>query len=200
MFFSAVPAGSSLTCLYFIRYLFMKQNANAFSSGPILLYPVLACTGFICAAFFSEPGLLLRNWGFLCILFLIARFDTDCRKIPDRCILAAAGIAVLFTGPAALAQGLISVLLILLLLSAAYLILRSFGKRILRGKRRFLGGGDVKLLMAAGLFLQPFESLSMVFLAGLLGIVTAFCFHFRKEESFPFGPAIAAAAAVMLFR
>ena len=186
--------------MFFLRYIFMKQNTYAFSSGPILLYPVLACTGLICAGFFSEPGQLLRNWGFLCILFLIARYDTDRRKIPDRCIIAAGGIAVLFTGPAVLVQGILSALLILLLLSAAFLILRSFGKRISHGKRRFLGGGDVKLLAAAGLFLKPLESLSMVFLAGLLGIVTAVCFHFRREESFPFGPAIAAAAAVMLFR
>jgi len=177
----------------------MKQNACAYSSGPILLYLLLACTGLICTACFPVREQLLRNWGLLCILFMISRYDTDCRKIPDRCILAAAGIAVLFTGPAVLAQGLISAFLILLFLTAAFLILRSFGKRILHGKRRFLGGGDVKLLVTAGLFLKPSESLGMVFLAGLLGIITAVCFHFRKEESFPFGPAIAAAAAVMLF-
>ena len=177
----------------------MRQNTYAFSSGPILLYLLLTCTGLICASVFSEPEQLIRNWGFLCILFLAARYDTDHRKIPDRCVLAAAGSAALFTRPAALAQGIISVLLILLLLTAAFLILRSFGKRNLRGKRRFLGGGDVKLLLATGLFLTPARGLGMVFLAGLLGIITAVCFHFRKEGSFPFGPAIAAAAAVMLF-
>ena len=177
----------------------MRQNTYAFSSGPILLYLLLACTGLICASFFSETELLIRNWGFLCMLFLAARYDTDHRKIPDRCILAAAGMAVLFTGPTVLAQGFLSALLILLLLSAAFLIMRFFGKRNLRGKRRFLGGGDVKLLLATGLFLTPARGLGMVFLAGLLGIITAVCFHFRKEESFPFGPAIAAAAAAMLF-
>lgn len=177
----------------------MRHNEYAFSPGPFLLYPLLAVTGLFCAAVFPDPGDLIRNWGFLCVLFLICLYDTDERKIPNRCILAAACLAVLPAEGGALAKGVLSAFLILLFLAASYLLLRMSEKRNRSGKRTFLGGGDVKLLLAAGLYLTPSQSLGMLFLAGLSGSITALCYHLRKEDPFPFGPAIAVSAAAMLF-
>lgn len=62
----------------------------------------------------------------------------------------------------------------------------------------FLGGGDVKLLLVLGLFLDPGQALAMLLLAGLFGLLSAFAASLRRDPSFPFGPAICAAAAMSL--
>ena len=67
-------------------------------------------------------------------------------------------------------------------------------------KKESMGGGDIKLLFTAGLYLSAFKSLFMVLLACVIGLIFAFATKYRKEDSekhFPFGPAIAAATYIM---
>lgn len=59
-----------------------------------------------------------------------------------------------------------------------------------------LGGGDIKLLTAAALFLGPSKVISLVFLASLLGILVALAYRAKGQKTFPFGPAIALASVV----
>lgn len=54
-----------------------------------------------------------------------------------------------------------------------------------------LGGGDVKLLSVAALYLGPSKVLLLIFFAFSLGIVMALAYRVRGSRTFPFGPAIA---------
>jgi prepilin signal peptidase PulO-like enzyme (type II secretory pathway) len=54
-----------------------------------------------------------------------------------------------------------------------------------------LGLGDVKFLFVAGLFLSPELFITFLFLAGVIGIVTAVLWRLLgKGDVFPFGPAL----------
>ena len=65
-------------------------------------------------------------------------------------------------------------------------------------KKRFLGGGDVKLLLVLGLFLNPGQVLCMFLLAGIFGLLSSYAAFLRRNHHFPFGPGICAAAAISL--
>ena len=65
-------------------------------------------------------------------------------------------------------------------------------------KKQSLGGGDVKLLFAVGLFLGLPLGLFNLVVSCLLGLVFAFA-RSAAGKPFPFGPAIAAATMVTLF-
>jgi leader peptidase (prepilin peptidase)/N-methyltransferase len=64
-----------------------------------------------------------------------------------------------------------------------------------------MGGGDIKLFAAMGLYLGPVASLFSVMLACVIGLVFALVRRLggAEGEQIPFGPSIAAATAVMLF-
>lgn len=66
-------------------------------------------------------------------------------------------------------------------------------------KQQSLGGGDIKLLFATGLFLGLPLSLFNLILACVMGLVFAFVRRLRGiEGAFPFGPAISAATVITL--
>ena len=58
-----------------------------------------------------------------------------------------------------------------------------------------LGGGDIKLFFAAGLYLGLAGSLFNLILSCFTGLLFAFCF---RKNRIPFGPSIAAATYVSL--
>ena len=177
-----------------------------------------------CLLRFDLTVLSLRNFVFLCCLFLLTLTDIEDMIIPDGCLLVAAGAwaltePFLFSG---WADVLLSVLAGLVygggLLGISLLMDKIMG-------RDTMGGGDIKLIAVVGLYLGFVGTLFCVVLAcvgGLLFYVLA-----RKglevseaEESwiadskaedgktqenemedgkaFPFGPFIAASAAFML--
>ncbi len=62
-----------------------------------------------------------------------------------------------------------------------------------------LGLGDVKFLATVGLFLSPKLIITFLFLAGMIGIVTALVWRvLGKGIMFPFGPALAVALFICL--
>lgn len=68
-------------------------------------------------------------------------------------------------------------------------------------KRDSLGGGDIKLFGAVGLYLGPWRGLLTVLLACLFGLATAGAKALAKKNNsreFPFGPAICLATFVSL--
>ena len=86
-----------------------------------------------------------------------------------------------------------------LIFGGGLLILSLVMDRIL--KRDSLGGGDIKLFFVVGLYLGIAATLFSLLLACVLGLVFAFLrkrIGNSKNEQIPFGPSIAAAAAVML--
>ena len=130
----------------------------------------------MCLLRFDLTVLCLRNYIFLCILFLLTLTDIEDMIIPDGCHVAALLVWVaaepfLFAG------------------------WKDVGFSILS-----LGGGDIKLFGVVGLYLGLIGTLFTVVLACAAGLVFHLFSGGRKEEgqAFPFGPWIAGAAAVML--
>ena len=151
-----------------------------------------------CLLRFGLTVLCLRSWGFLCCLFLLSLVDMETSEIPDGCLIAAAVIWLL-TLPF-LWNGWKD-LLLHVAAGAAYgvaiLLLSLALDRIL--KKESLGGGDVKLLAVIGLYLGFVQTLFCLMLACVLGLLQALLTGRTHEKQFPFGPALSAAAALMLF-
>ena len=151
-----------------------------------------------CLLRFGLTVLCLRNWGFLCCLFLLSLVDAETREIPDGALIAAAVIWLLAL-PFAWA-GWADALLRLaagVVFGAALLLASLALDRIL--KKESLGGGDIKLLAVIGLYLGFVPTLFALIAGCVLGLAQAAMTGKRRGAAFPFGPALSAAAAVMLF-
>ena len=159
---------------------------------------LMAALTVACLLRFGLTVELLRAWGFLCCLFLLSLVDLEIREIPDGSLIAAAviwlaALPFLWAGWADallhLAAGLVYAGV---LLGVSLLMDRILGKES-------LGGGDVKLLAVIGLYLGFLPTLFAVILACVLGLLQALISGKRRGTAFPFGPALSAGAALMLF-
>ncbi len=160
-----------------------------------LFFAALTCA---CLLRFGLTVEALRAWGFLCCLFLLSMVDLEIFEIPDGALIAAA-VLWLLTLPF-LWNGWVDALLHVAASVAfgALLLLASLVMdRIL--KKESLGGGDVKLLAVIGLYLGFMQTLFCVLLACVLGLLQAALTGRLRGKQIPFGPALSAAAALMLF-
>ncbi len=151
-----------------------------------------------CLLRFGLSAEALRCWGFLCCLFLLSMVDLEIYEIPDGALIAAAAIW-LATQPF-LWNGWLDALLHVAagVAFAALLLLASVVMdKVL--KKESLGGGDIKLLAVIGLYLGFLPTLFCVILACILGLVQALATGKTRGKQIPFGPALSAAAALMLF-
>ncbi len=160
----------------------------------------MALITVVCLLRFDLTVLCLRNYIFLCCLFCLSMVDLESYTIPDGCLLISA-VVWLVAAPILrlswrevflhLAAGVI--------FGGGLLLLSLVMDRIL--KRDSLGGGDIKLFFVVGIYLGIAGTLFSLLLACVLGLLFAFLrktFGKAEGEQIPFGPSIAAAAAVML--
>ena len=152
----------------------------------------------LCLLRFDLTALCLRNYVFLCCLFLLTLTDLEDMLIPDGCHVIAA-LAWLAALPLGLFAGWRDVglsLLAALVYGGGLLLISLVMDRVL--KRDSLGGGDIKLFAVVALYLGFVGTLFALMLACLLGL--AFHALSRRGDSreFPFGPSIAVAAAAVL--
>lgn len=183
-------------------WLFLKGRCRWCGEKVSARYPLteLACAlmTVLCLLRFDLTVLCLRNYVFLCCLFLLTLTDLDDMIIPDGCHIAAvlawlAALPFTFTG---WREALISVLAAVVF-GGALLGLSLVMDRLLG--RDSLGGGDIKLFAVVGLYLGFIGTLFAMLIACVLGL--AFHMLARRREgrrAFPFGPSIAVAAAAML--
>jgi len=152
-----------------------------------------------CLLSFDFTVLCLRNYIFLAALFVLTLTDIDAMVIPDGCHIASlaawvaaepflfegwknlmyyAGAGLLFGGG---------------LLAVSLALDRAMG-------RDTLGGGDIKLVAVAGLYLGVIGTLFMLMIACLCGLIYNYLINKTSEKgsAFPFGPWIASASAMML--
>ena len=158
----------------------------------------MAALTVACLFRFGLTAECLRAWGFLCCLFLLSLVDLEIFEIPDGCLIAAALIWLL-TLPL-LWSGWADALLHVaagIVYGGAVLLLSLVMDRAL--KKESLGGGDVKLLAVIGLYLGFVQTLFCLMLACVLGLLQALVTGRGRGKHFPFGPALSAAAALMLF-
>lgn len=151
-----------------------------------------------CLLRFDLTVLCLRNYIFLCILFVLTLTDIDEMIIPDGCHIAAviawiAAAPFVFDGwtGAALNAGA-GLLFGGGLLAVSLVMDRMMG-------RDTLGGGDIKLIAVTGLYLGVIGTLFTLILSCVGGLLFNIVNKSsEKGSAFPFGPWIAGATAVML--
>lgn len=171
------------------RYMLAELSLGLFFAATVLRFGVSAEA--------------LRAAGLACILLPLSLVDLDSYRIPNRFIAAALlwwlvllpfapagrGFSFWHRAGAALLEGAAGGAAV----GGAMLLISLLFDRI-TGKES-LGGGDIKLFFAAGLYLGPAAGLLCVILACVLGLVFALL---RRQQRIPFGPAISAALLLCL--
>ena len=155
-----------------------------------------AALSVLCLLRFDCSALCLRNYVFLSCLFCLSLADLDSFLIPDGCLILPA-LAWALTAPLLPLRDIGFSLLSALLYAGGMLALSLIMDTLL--KKESLGGGDIKLFAVMGLYLGPLVSLFALMLSCVLGLLFAFATRQGSGNPFPFGPAISAASAVMLF-
>ena len=152
----------------------------------------------LCLLRFDLTALCARNYIFLCCLFLLTLTDLEDMIIPDGCHIVAVAAWLIFLPFTfngwrdALMRVLAAAVYGGGLLALSLIMDRAMG-------RDTMGGGDIKLFAVVGLYLGMVGTLFSVLLACVLGLVFNTLVRRKDgERAFPFGPAIAAATAIML--
>lgn len=151
----------------------------------------------LCLLRFDLTIVCLRNYVFLCCLYLLTLTDLEDMTIPDGCHITAA-LAWLVTAPFIYTQwkdALYCVLAAFVYGGGVLVISLWMDKRM--GKDT-LGGGDIKLIAVAALYLGLVGSLFCIVFSCLAGLLVHGLAGRRSEPEFPFGPWIALGTAVML--
>ena len=178
----------------------------------------------LCILRFGLSWETVRAVALICVLFTLSLVDLESWCIPNSMIVAALVIyAVTFplielglsgslsaasgagaaaditasgaTGPAGIAgRALLHSLGGGLLIGGGLLVLSLIFDKI-TGKEG-LGGGDIKLFFAAGVYLGAIGGLLCVILSCFVGLIFA---GFRKNQKIPFGPAISIGTVLTLF-
>ncbi len=192
-----------------ISYILLRGRCR-YCGAPISpRYPLIeAATGLISVLTFAKMGLTLHYliyfFYFGCLL-VVSAIDWDTFTIPDSISLSliAAGLILVVFGliPVTLTEGLVGALIGGGLPFAVALIFEKLKKM----ENPALGGGDIKLLTAIGLFQGAYGVLFTLILGSLLGIVIGYpvvkIMEKRVDEEelkdnlyIPFGPFISAGA------
>ncbi len=142
----------------------------------------------------------LQMLAFAGILLFLSLTDLDDRIIPNGCIVAAFAVRLLYLFASWAIEGidigaaLVESLVGALVLGGGVLAVSLAADRVLG--RESMGGGDVKLLAAAGFYFGWQQGLLLLIIACLFGLVAG---AVRRERVIPFGPSIAAACLVTMF-
>lgn len=157
---------------------------------------VFAALTVLCLLRFDLTVECLRNYIFICMLFVLTLTDIDDMIIPDGCHIISAA-AWIVTAPfiyEGWGEALTHIAAGLIfgggLLAVSLIMDKMMG-------RDTMGGGDIKLFAVVGLYLGIIGTLFAMIIACIAGLLFSVA---RKAggKAFPFGPWIAIAAAFML--
>ena len=185
-------------------WVFLKGKCRYCKTKISVRYPLtelaFAALTVLCLLRFDLSVLFIRNWIFVCFLFVLSLVDLQSFIIPNGCIIGP--IVVWLIALPFLWTGLKDAGLQLLygvIFGGGALLISLIMDKIL--KKDSLGGGDIKLLFVMGLYLKPVSGLFALILAcitGLLFIVISRGRNRDEEGHIPFGPFIAAGTVIML--
>ena len=204
-----------------LSWVFLKGKCRYCHEKISARYPlveiIFALVKVACLLKFDVTVLCLRNYIYLCVLYLLTLTDLDTMTIPDSCHVIAvivwiASAPLLMDGHEVLTHVAAGIVF-----GGGVLLLSLLMDRIL-GKES-LGGGDVKLLAVTGLYFGFVGTLFVLMLSCIIGLVFHVLYNRKagdddesegggEEDSedgdedrkaFPFGPWIAIASAVILF-
>jgi phospholipase/carboxylesterase len=114
-------------------------------------------------------------------LVCAAVYDSTTRRIPNILTLMLAGLALAYRYLQGNWAGLISPVLVAVTLIIIFLLFRYLDRNWL------LGGGDIKMLVASSVWLEPSNIPLFLVITGSLGVLLALIY---KSKTFPFAPAI----------
>ena len=193
-----------------LSFIFLKGKCRACGASISLQYPLVELiTGLLFAVMafeFHDDKIFVFYLIFTLILAIISFIDFFHKVIPDLLIylLALSGLLASFfnndlSSPFH-ARPLNALLGALVGFFSLYLI-GFIGDKIL--KQETMGGGDIKLLAAIGMYLGWSKTLTTLFIAAILGSIFGMEMiasgKLRKREYIPFGPFIAISAYINLF-
>ena len=197
--------GHTLTAVELIpvfSWLVQKGRCRACGQRIPIRYPLtellFALISVLCLLRFDLTAECLRNYVFLCCLLCLTLTDLDEQIIPDGChIISAAAwlLALPFTFAGWTDTGLR--LLAVLVFGGGVLGISLIMDRIMN--KDTLGGGDIKLIAVAALYLGLLGSLFMLIFACVIGLLfAAILKKGRSSIQFPFGPSISLATWICL--
>lgn len=151
--------------------------------------------------FFSEGMInvnVLRDWGVACALLALSITDLDSFIIPDRLIAFliiwwAAFTVIFWRMGADLVPMLRSGLLGAALAGGFVLIISLIMDKVMG--RETMGGGDIKLLFACGLYTGIAGGLFLIIASSIIGLIVM---ALAKKKQIPFGPSISLAAMLVI--
>lgn len=191
-----------------VSWLIQRGRCRACGERISPRYPLtelgFALITVLCVLRFDLTVECLRNWVFLCCLFVLSLTDIEVYEIPDGCLITAAAVWV--AALPLLWSGWLQVLLhaaAAAALGGGLLVISLALDRIL--KKETLGGGDIKLFALVGLYLGPAGALLALILSCVLGLLFILAGTHRRgaasapvSGAIPFGPAVSAASALTL--
>lgn len=187
-----------------LGYILLKGRCRSCGASISAIYPIVeAATGALCAALyylFGPSVEFFAYFAFVSALIVVTFIDLKLQIIPDVISIPGivAGIAVSYFIPS---LGLVDSAGGFLL-GAGFLFIIAMGYHFLTGKEG-MGGGDIKLLGMIGAFLGWKGAVSALIIGAFAGAVIGgvLMFRYGKDSKYaiPFGPFLAAGAAVYLF-
>lgn len=202
-----------------LSWVFSRGRCRYCGERVSVRYPLTELvSGLVFVAILLRYGLTIETfhlWAFACVLLFLSLTDIDDYIIPNACIVVGLGIRVAYLAAglalgalswgnvgyyAASALGVALVLLVTVLIADHVL-----------GKES-MGGGDLKLFALAAFYVGWQQSLLLVIISCLMGLVMGLLIwpsvqaaHEEQaqesgipERAFPFGPSIAAATVITL--
>ena len=130
----------------------------------------------------------LRFWALGSLLLVMSLEDLDIMEIEDYLQIAAAALFLLRFREA----GFLKDALLGLIVAAVLLALVLVMERVL--KRDAMGGADIKLVAVFGLHFGALQTLLLLVIACIVGLIGAAAAKKGFGKEFPFGPALATAA------
>ena len=184
-------------------WLFLRGKCRYCGEHVSVRYPLtelfFALVSVLCLLRFDLTVLCLRNWIFFCCLFCLSLVDLEAYIIPNGCLIAAAAVWVVTLPFSGLSWADIGLRVLAgVVFGGGILLFSLLMDRLLR--KETLGGGDVKLFAVVGLYLGFVGTLFSLMLSCILGLLFALVRRLitGKTGQIPFGPSIAAAAALLL--
>ena len=134
----------------------------------------------------------LRFWALGCFLLVMSLEDIDTMEIEDGLQLGAAACVLLKIGQ----PGFLRSILFGIAVAAGLLIMVLIFEKVL--KREAMGGADIKLVAVLGLHFGLFQTLYLLIVACVVGLLAAVILKKGFGREFPFGPSLAIAAWITI--
>lgn len=184
-----------------VSWLLQKGKCRACGQPVSKRYPITeGAMALLYGSILLRYGLTLETLSGLVLvtcLLCLSLVDLDVQEIPDVLLLIPAVVRLaLLAVEHGFTRGLWQDVWPALALGGSMLVLSLIMDKVL-GKES-MGGGDIKLLFLLGLFMDFPCCILLIVLSCIVGLVLAFTLGAKKGVAFPFGPAIALAAWIVL--